>query len=91
MKNLLAKTARSFDEMTPVFEASTVNEIFEEMQKRINELENIVLEEIENRDKWELKATILAESVGSFFGESVGEHSSANCPVKNAQDLLNRA
>ncbi|WP_100913527.1 hypothetical protein [Pseudoalteromonas spongiae] len=90
MDVLIAKTARSFEEMTPVFEAEKVNEVFSQLQKQIADLEKAVVEEIENRDKWEEKATYLAECVGVYFDESVGEHSSANCPIANAHDLLNQ-
>lgn len=60
------------------------------LQERVKSLDKAVLEEIENRDEWELRATGLAEAVGSYFGEDVGEHSSANCPINNAHELLNQ-
>lgn len=46
------------------------------------------LQLIEQRDHWEEKATELAETVGSHFGFDVGEHSSANCPVRAAIDQI---
>jgi hypothetical protein len=51
--------------------------------KRIQQLEKEVLEEINNRDYWEEKATELADLVGDF-----GEHTSSNCPVQNAINFL---
>lgn len=50
--------------------------------------ESEILQVIEQRDHWEEKATELAEAVGDHFGFSVGEHSSANCPVQTAIDAL---
>lgn len=58
------------------------------MQNKITELENALVEEIGNRDKWEEKATCLSEAVGECFGLDVGEHSSANCPIRNATEIL---
>lgn len=58
--------------------------------ERIESLNDDICMEIENRDKWEERATALAESVGEFFGVSVGEHSSANCPINNAHQLLHQ-
>lgn len=43
---------------------------------------------IQERDYWEEKATELAEDVGKFLGIEMGEHSSDNCPVQNAIDVL---
>lgn len=57
---------------------------------RIKRLDVDVSEEIENRDRWEERASKLAYAVGEYFGESVGEHSSANCPIRNAHELLNQ-
>jgi len=42
------------------------------------------IENIQQRDRWEEKATELAVYVGEFFDIDVGEHTSANCPVENA-------
>lgn len=50
--------------------------------------ESEILQVINQRDHWEEKATELAEAVGEHFGFSVGEHSSANCPVQIAIDAL---
>jgi predicted transcriptional regulator len=61
-----------------------------ELENRVQSLDNAVLQEIDNRDNWEERATKLAESVGVYFSESVGEHSSANCPINNAHELLNQ-
>jgi hypothetical protein len=61
-----------------------------ELEKRVQSLDKAVAEEIENRDNWEERATKLAVSVGEYFDESVGEHSSANCPIDNAHELLNQ-
>lgn len=55
-----------------------------------NELDKALIEEIENRDCWEARATKLACSVGEYFSEDVGEHSSCNCPINNAHELLNQ-
>lgn len=60
------------------------------LEQRVESLDQAVSEEIENRDEWELRATRLAEAVGSYFGEDVGEHSSANCPINNAHELMNQ-
>lgn len=57
---------------------------------RIKSLDVVVREEIENRDRWEERASKLACAVGEYFGEPVGEHSSANCPIINAHELLNQ-
>jgi hypothetical protein len=43
---------------------------------------------IERRDHWEEKATELAVDIGQALGVDVGEHSSANCPVQNAIDVV---
>jgi hypothetical protein len=64
------------------------NSIFAFYESKIEELNSIILEELENRDRWEERASKLAYAVGEYFGESVGEHSSANCPIKNAHELL---
>lgn len=64
--------------------------MLEQAQKRIDSLDKDVCEEIENRDHWEERATKLAYAVGVYFEESVGEHSSANCPINNAHELLNQ-
>jgi len=76
--------------------ASVAIDTHDAMQDRIAELEKqnkkldfYVLEEIENRDHWEEKATNLAESIGELLGVDVGEHSSANCPVMSAMDAIN--
>ena len=45
---------------------------------------------IEQRDHWEEKATELAGSVAHHFGIWIGEHTSANCPVQNAIDYLEK-
>lgn len=58
------------------------------MQDKIAKLEDALTEEIGNRDKWEEKATRLAESVGECFDLDVGEHSSANCPIRTATEIL---
>lgn len=42
------------------------------------------IENIQQRDRWEEKATELAVYVGEFFDIDVGEHNSANCLVENA-------
>lgn len=55
------------------------------------EAESAVLEEIDNRDRWEEWATKLAEAVGKHLGEDVGEHSSASCPVEAALRLLDES
>ena len=62
----------------------------EHFKKRANALDTAVGEEIDNRDAWEERATSLAGSVGEYFGADIGEHSSANCPIKNAHELLNQ-
>lgn len=69
----------------------TTNQVGEELRKlqaQVDDLDTAVCEEIENRDRWEEKASKLAYAVGEYFGESVGEHSSANCPIKKAHELL---
>ncbi|CCO44197.1 hypothetical protein VIBNISOn1_1050023 [Vibrio nigripulchritudo SOn1] len=64
--------------------------MLEQAESRINSLDKSVCEEIDNRDKWEERASKLAYAVGEYFDESVGEHSSANCPINNAHELLNQ-
>lgn len=59
------------------------------LEKRVKTLDKSIVEEIENRDHWEERASKLAYAVGEHFGKSVGEHSSANCPINNAHELLN--
>jgi len=46
---------------------------------------------IERRDHWEEKATELAVDIGQALGVDVGEHSSVNCPVQNAIDVVYRS
>ncbi len=58
------------------------------MQEKVAKLEDALSEEIDNRDRWEERATRLAESVGECFDVDVGEHSSANCPINNAIEVL---
>lgn len=58
------------------------------MQDRIDKLEDALTEEIDNRDNWEERATRLAETVGECFDLDVGEHSSANCPIRTATEIL---
>ncbi|MAD75997.1 MAG: hypothetical protein CML20_14615 [Rheinheimera sp.] len=67
-----------------------VGEELHKLQAQVENLDTAVCEEIDHRDKWEEKATKLAESVGAYFDCSVGEHSSANCPIVNAHELLNQ-
>lgn len=55
-----------------------------------NWLERLTHELIEDRDYWENQSVELAKLVGDFFGESVGEFSSCNCPVQNAKMLLQK-
>jgi len=62
----------------------------EELEERIVSLDKALCEEIENRDHWEERASKLAFAVGEHFGQDIGEHSSANCPINNAHDLLNQ-
>ena len=50
--------------------------------------ENEMLKEIDERDFWHDKATDLAEKVGAYFGQEVGEHSYLNCPIDNAIAML---
>ena len=64
--------------------------MLEQANSRITELDKAVCEEIGNRDNWEERASKLAYAVGEYFGESVGEHSSANCPITIAHELLNQ-
>jgi hypothetical protein len=61
-----------------------------ELESENKKLGYAVLAEIETRDSWEERATKLAESVGVYFSEDIGEHSSANCPIINAHGLLNK-
>ena len=62
--------------------------MLEQAEARITSLDKAVCEEIENRDHWEERASKLAYAVGEHFDVSVGEHSSANCPISNAHELL---
>ncbi|MCZ4337825.1 hypothetical protein [Shewanella colwelliana] len=64
--------------------------LIRDLEKRVKSLDKSVVEEIENRDHWEERASKLAYAVGEHFSESVGEHSSANCPINNAHELLNQ-
>lgn len=52
-----------------------------------NELEST----IDARDRWEERATELANDVGTLLNVDVGEHSSANCPVQNAINAVYQA
>lgn len=52
-----------------------------------SELEGI----IDARDHWEERATELANDVGNLLGLDMGEHSSSNCPVRNALDAVGQA
>lgn len=61
-----------------------------EQQKQIDELEHAVCEEIGNRDRWEESANALASLVGELLNLDFGEHTSANCPVTNAIEALER-
>lgn len=63
---------------------------FEKLKQQVISLDDAVCEEIQNRDEWEERATRLAECVGVYFDSDVGEHSSANCPIANAHELLNQ-
>lgn len=57
----------------------------------MNKKEEIEFEQVmKERDYWEEKATELAVDIGEHFGYNVGEHSSDNCPVTNAIDLVYR-
>lgn len=70
---------------------SAINAAFlmlEQAEAKIASLDKAVCEEIENRDHWEERASKLAYAVGEHFDVSVGEHSSANCPISNAHELL---
>ena len=57
-----------------------------ELRKDNDKHEKEIIELITERDYWEGKATELAEDVGELLDFEVGEHSSANCPVRNAID-----
>ncbi len=70
-------------------------ELIDELEKQIAELkeqsnkdDKTLNQVIGERDHWESKATELADLVGGLLHESVGEHSSMNCPVSNAIELL---
>lgn len=71
-------------------QASSLDCKLAEANKKIIQLDKAVCEEIESRDHWEERASKLAYAVGVYFDESVGEHSSANCPINNAHELLNQ-
>lgn len=49
------------------------------------------LQIIDERDVALESATNLANRVGEYFGEDVGEHSSINCPITNAFNLLQQS
>lgn len=69
----------------------TYNQLFDvtrREQKRAEQAETKLLEEIGNRDRWEERATNLAILVGDHFCLDVGEHSSQNCPIAEADGLL---
>jgi len=65
--------------------------VIAELKSSVDELDDAICEEIYNRDNWEAKATKLADCVGEYFNEYIGEHSSANCPILNAHEILNRS
>jgi hypothetical protein len=69
---------------------SNPDEAVAKLEAKVKSLDNSVCEEIDNRDHWEERATKLADAVGDHFSESVGEHSSGNCPINNAHELLNQ-
>lgn len=50
--------------------------------------ESEMCEMVAKRDKWEDRATRLAQAVGERFGVDVGEWSSANDPICNALEIL---
>lgn len=64
-------------------EAETLINLLIVDNKRLDKSETQL---IIQRDYWEEKATELANDIGKALGFSVGEHSSANCPVQNAID-----
>lgn len=55
---------------------------------RAEKAEADVLEQIDIRDRWEERATNLAELVGEHFNLDVGEHSNLNCPIAEADGML---
>lgn len=59
-----------------------------ECEAEIERLEADEEKALEECHAWEEKATRLAEAVGEYVNEDVGEHSSANCPLANAMELL---
>ncbi|OEF61222.1 hypothetical protein A1OW_20335 [Enterovibrio norvegicus] len=63
---------------------------YDKLIEKNQELEKALVEEIDNRDSWEERATKLALAVGEHFDSDVGEHSSCNCPINNAHELLNQ-
>lgn len=61
---------------------------FYAIRAELKKAEGEVLQEIDNRDRWEERATNLAIKVGEHYGQDVGEHSSSNCPIAQADRLL---
>lgn len=59
-----------------------------ECEAEIERLEDEEEKALEERHAWEEKATELACRVGGYFKEDVGEHTSCNCPVNNAIEIL---
>ena len=60
----------------------------ESLSTEVRDLDKGLGQTISQRDQIESDATELAEAVGRYFNEDVGEHSSANCPIRNAMTLL---
>lgn len=58
------------------------------LQASIDGLDGEVCTLIDERDEWEDMAGRLADEVASFFGEDIGEHTSANCPISNALEII---
>lgn len=59
------------------------------LEKEVTKYDNATSQAISERDDWEGLASDLAHQVGDYFRVDVGEHSSGNCPVKEAIAVLN--
>ncbi|MDP2564441.1 hypothetical protein [Pseudoalteromonas marina] len=62
--------------------------LFGTSDSKIQQLNDVISQEIDNRDYWENKAVALAKHVGDFFDADVGEQTTDNCPVAKAYELI---
>lgn len=82
----------TWKDATPEAGASNIEAMIQriaELEKEVTKYDNATSQAISERDDWEGLATDLAHEVGNHFRVDIGEHSSGNCPVKEAIAVLN--